>query len=103
MGARRIGRKVLGEREAVELLGEWEESEERLSEFCARRGVNWSSLAAYRTMLRRRDAGPRLVEIGAPARRVPYRIVFGNGHALELGDGFDDDVVRRVSAIVASC
>ncbi len=106
MGAQRTGRKVRGEGEAAELLAAWEESGERISDFCARRGVNWSSLAAYRTARDRRGRRPRLVELTASNDAeavVQYRIVFGNGHALELVEGFDDDSVRRISAIIATC
>ncbi len=106
------GRKVRAE-EALELLERWEQSGERMSTWCAARGLNWYSLSAYKGWLFTRwDDEPveDLVfaevvvdDVEATASKgCRYRIELGDV-VLEVDDRFRDDTLRRLLGVVASC
>ena len=106
------GRKVQAE-EALELLERWEQSGERMSTWCAARGLNWYSLSAYKGWLFTRwekqpvedvvFAEVVLDEVAADEPNAGrYRIEIGDV-VLEVGDRFRDDTLRRLLQVVASC
>ena len=106
------GRKVHAE-EALELLERWEQSGERMSTWCAARGLNWYSLSAYKGWLFTRwedepaqDMVFAEVVVDDAGTDVPngsrYRIELG-AVVLEVDDTFRDDTLRRLIQVVASC
>lgn len=106
------GRKVRAE-EALELLERWEQSGERMSTWCAARGLNWYSLSAYKGWLFTRwddEPGKDLVfaevvvgDVEASATQGGrYRIELG-AVVLEVDDAFRDDTLRRLLRVVSSC
>ena len=100
------GRLVRRE-EAEELLAVWGRSGERMSDWCAARGLNWYSLNAFKG----RWSGPTheitFAEVVAtspvtqPSRAV-YRVVVGE-LAVEVKEGFEDDTLIRLVRAVARC
>ena len=107
--AQSSGRKVAGREEAALILAEWEQSGERMSDWCRRRGINWYSLNAYRG--RGVEAQARFVELAVGPVCVPegapgearYRICLGEDIGIEVDDHFRDDTLRRLIGVVASC
>ena len=107
------GRKVRAD-EAVVLLEQWERSGEPMSRWCAVRGLNWYSLSAYKGWLATRwDAEPggeeSFAEVVVNERGdtfVPiggrYRVELG-GVMVEVDDHFQDNTLRRLLRVVASC
>jgi hypothetical protein len=78
------------------------------AEWARDNGVDARSLNAWRLNLERGADGrtpPRLVElVAAPAPRPSARYTVRVGDlAVEVDDGFDDDVLRRLISVVASC
>ena len=105
------GRKVRDTKEAMALLAKWSTSGERMSEWCESRGISWYSLSAYQGWQRARTRGASLVEVvttvDEPVERpdvspARYRIVLRDC-AVEIDDNFDDDTLRRLLHVVASC
>ena len=102
------GRRVRDRTEAADLLGVWESSGERLSDWCGARGINWYSLNAYR----RRGVPvatdePQLVELvvggvtitnEAPRSRYLVRI---DDVEIEVDDNFREDTLLRLLQVVA--
>lgn len=116
--AKSKGRRVCAD-EAVELLGQWERSGERMSSWCAARGLNWYSLSAYKgrlaTILDRKSRGEVAfsevafaeVVVNEPVERlVPiggrYRVELGEV-VVEVDDRFQDATLRRLLRVVATC
>lgn len=106
-----IRRKVRDTADARRLLDDLRLSKLSLADFAERRGVDGRSLNMYRLNLesagRTRDA-VRLVELvptAAPtASWRPVRYVVRCGEfAVEVDAEFDEDVLRRLIAVVASC
>lgn len=104
-------RRVVDYDDAVELLDEWEASELEFRAFCARVGVDGRSLQCWRQNLGRRQAraeGPRIVELVRPVTDVErkpaatYRVVVGD-LAIEVGEAFREDTLKRLLAVVARC
>ena len=50
MGKMSQNRKVRDPAEAFELLAEWEQSDEPVSDWCRARGINWRSLVGYKNV-----------------------------------------------------
>ena len=113
MGGQSLGRKVTDVDEARGLLVDWEQSGERMSAWCEKRGINWYSLSAFKGWYRGPATGTELVEVelrselppvevpnSAPAAR--YRIVVGDV-TVEVDDDFRDDTLKRLLRLVASC
>ena len=103
------GRKIRSGDEALELLAAWRTSGERMSVWCAARGLNWYSLSAYQGWARGRQRGPalQLVEVELPvevptAPVVRYRIEL-NSAVVEVDDQFREDSLRRLLRVIASC
>lgn len=111
MPGRARGRKVRDGAEAHELLRAWSASGEPMSTWCGRRGINWYSLSAYRGWRDRdRDRGERveLVEVlrhdaipvvASPAR---YHIAIRDW-VVEVAGNFEEEPLRRLLRVVASC
>ncbi|GEM_PF-3993319 len=99
-------RKVRDRVEARALLAEWEASGERMSSWCAARGISWYSLSACKGWTRR--SGPRLVEVEVggtleTARsEATYTVVIGDLR-VEVDDDFRADTLQRLLRTVASC
>lgn len=96
------GRKVRDAKEAHELLAAWSRSNMPMAAWCASRGISWYSLSAYKGW--QRDA---LVEVetgltAPPAAAGRYVVIVGD-RAVEVDAHFDDDVLRRLLRVVASC
>jgi hypothetical protein len=99
-------RKVVDEEDAHELLDAWEESRGSFRAFCAEQGVDGRSLQCWRQNLGRQEdaAAVRLVELTSPTStaRASYRVVLGD-IAIEVDDGFQEDTLTRLLAVVAGC
>lgn len=107
LGKSSLGRLVRDRKEAAALLGEWKGSGERMSDWCAVRGINWYSLNAHggRGCV---QPTPQFVEltVAEPVVQVPaagrYRLHVGD-ITLEVDHHFQDDAVRRLLQVVAAC
>jgi len=104
-------RKVRDADDAISCLNASTAAGEARASWARRHGVNPRSLNAWRLNLERsRRMGttpaPRLVELvpAAPVVEEPsrYRVLCG-GMAVEVDERFDDAVLRRLLAVVASC
>jgi len=97
-----LGRKVRDQAEAAVLLAEWEQSGELVSLWCRERGINWRSLVAYKGVP---DAQPRFVEVTVAPTAAPgmYRVVLGDGVAIELDDHFQEATLDRLLRVLAPC
>lgn len=101
------GRKVADRAEAARLLGEWEVSGERMSDWCTARGINWYSLNAHRG--RCVPAHAEFVELAVatpvvdPRPEALYRICLYDDIDIEVDDHFREDTLRRLIAVVSSC
>lgn len=92
--------------EVEELLAAWERSGERMSDWCAARGLNWYSLNAFRG----RWSAPRpafaevVTTTTVRAATVPaaYRVLVGE-LAIEVEDDFLEDTLVRLVRAVARC
>jgi hypothetical protein len=92
--------------EVEELLTVWERSGERMSDWCAARGLNWYSLNAFKG----RWSGPTTAEIAfaevvsnsVQSGPVVYRVLVGE-LAIEVEDDFEDDTLVRLVRAVARC
>ena len=100
------GRRIRRE-EAEELLAAWERSGERMSDWCAERGLNWYSLNAFKgrwSVATTEIAFAEVVTASAvvlPAEPV-YRVLVGD-LAIEVEDDFADDTLVRLVRAVARC
>lgn len=110
------GRKVRAE-EAAELLQQWERSGERMSKWCADRGLNWYSLSASKGWLCTRWE----TEVTTPTEQMfaevvvespieskapscgRYRVELGDSVVVELDDHFQEATLRRLLRVVATC
>ena len=114
-----MGRKVRDADEARELLSAWSASGEAMTPWCAERGINWYSLSAYNGWLDRErheeeagvghEGGDGFVEVVttalavvAPRPSARYRVLLGD-RVIEVADDFDDDALRRLIRLVATC
>ncbi len=103
-------RKVRDENDAIRCLNASNASGEGRASWARHNGVDPRSLNAWRVNLARSRPSapaqpPRLVELvaSAPAAEAArYRVLCGE-MAVEVDDRFDDDVLRRLLAVVASC
>ena len=102
------GRKVRDRTEAAQLLGEWEASGKRMSDWCSSRGINWYSLNAYLGRgVTPADSEPQFVELTvatppvvAPAARYQVRI---DGIEVEVDDHFNEDTLVRLLGVLVAC
>ena len=102
-------RKVKPE-EAAALLREWERSGQPMSSWCARRGLNWYSLCAFKGWGVRAGGVSFAEVVVAPEREAPtagstearYRIEVG-AVTIEVGDDFRADTLQRLVQAVATC
>ncbi len=97
------GRKVRAS-EAEALLREWEASGEAMSSWCARRGLSWYSLSAFKGWAVRGEVGFAEVVAQRPLveRGGRYRVEVG-ALVIEVGDDFRSETLQRVVRAVASC
>ncbi len=95
--------------EADQLAAEFEASGLRRREFCQSRGLNVSTLDAYRKRLRRRQSegsgAQRWVEVagGKPEAGAPMSglaVVLGQGRRIEVSRGFDSDTLDRLLSVL---
>jgi hypothetical protein len=101
-----MARKIGNEEEARRCLAAAAASGRTRTEWARARGIDARSLNAWRINLEGAQRGrtPRLVELVAatPARTASYRVRFG-GFEVETAGDFDDDGLRRLLRLVASC
>jgi hypothetical protein len=100
------GRKVTGA-EAAELVREWQRSGERMSSWCAERGINWYSLSGYKGWQmtrrgRRLEFAEVVVADAAGEAHARYRVEIGD-IVVEVDDHFRADTLRRLVQAVATC
>lgn len=104
-------RKVRDADDAIHCLTASTASGEARAMWARRHGINPRSLNAWRLNLARAGRSepssiPRLVELvpSMPAVEEPvrYRVLCG-GMAVEVDERFDERVLRRLLAVVASC
>jgi transposase-like protein len=104
-------RKVRDADDAIRCLNASTTSGEERASWARRHGIDPRSLNAWRLNLARTrraqsPAVPRLVELvpAVPATEGPsrYRVVCGE-MAVEVDERFDERVLRRLLAVVASC
>ncbi len=103
-----VGRKIRDAAEAEEMLAEVAASRMSRADWAHRNGVSARSLNMWRLILQRRQqASPlRLVEFVAEPGTQPAAepiVVRCGSFAVEVGERFDDDVLRRVLSAVSSC
>lgn len=99
--------RLIRREEAEELLAVWACSGERMSDWCAARGLNWYSLNAFKG----RSSGPTheitFAEVVAtssatrPSRAV-YRVLVGELE-VEVQEDFEDATLVRLVRAVARC
>ena len=104
-----IRRKVRDAQEAQRCLREVAASGRSRAEWARENGVDARSLNAWRLNLERgagESGAARLVELvvedRSPRPIARYAVRVGD-LAVEVDDGFDDDVLRRLISVVASC
>ena len=102
-------RKVMSRGEALELLGELDESGQALPEFCSERGLDGRSLQCWRLNLMKKSQptetpsprGLRLVEFALPAAQSSYRLLVGD-ITIEVDDAFREDTLSRLLDVMES-
>jgi hypothetical protein len=105
-----VGRKIRDAAEAEDMLAAVAASEMSRPDWAHRNGVSARSLNMWRLILerrRRQQAAPlRLVEFVAEPDVQPAAkpiVVRCGPFAVEVGERFDDDLLRRVLSAVSSC
>lgn len=101
-----IARKIRNAEEARQYLDEVAASGQERAVWARSNGVNARSLNAWRLILARaeRQVPTRWVELVAAERAPVARyVVRVGGVAVEVGDDFRDETLRRLLAVVASC
>jgi hypothetical protein len=92
--------------EAAELLGEWEGSGEKMSQWCEDRGLNWYSLNAHKgreaSLPRVAFAEVVLADAEVVASVGRYRVELGD-IVVEVDDHFRADTLRRLVQVIAAC
>ena len=105
------GRMVRDRQEAAELLARWEDTGERMSDWCGARGINWYSLNAYRGRggVLPAHEEPQFVELTVAVPPVQqttltarYLVRVGQIE-VELDDHFRGDTLGRLLKVVAAC
>ena len=102
-------RMVRDEADARECLARAAASKQKRGDWARANGVDGRSLYLWSLRLRPSPPEPRaelqLVELVAtPAPRPPARYTVRVGElAIEVDDAFQDDVLRRLISVVASC
>jgi len=81
----------------------WEQSGIRQSEYCSRQGLNIKVFGYWKRKLYRKPAGMTFVPVaikpsqatgGKPTASL--RLIIRGGSCIEIGDGFNQDTLRRV-------
>ena len=108
------GRKVFNEQDARRCLSAVKASRRELGAWAREHGVDGRSLNLWQVNLARRGVvlrvratAPKLVElVVAPAgvvdRRAPFVLRVGDVE-LEVGDNFDETLLRRLVGVLKSC
>jgi len=103
-------RKIRDAADARDCLKAVAQSRLSLAEWCQDHAVDGRSLNMWKRNLESRTPRPiasapmRLVELIATEPVGPARYVVRCGRlAVEIDEGFDEDVLRRLLAVVASC
>jgi transposase-like protein len=103
------GRRILNEQDARRSLAAAKSSRAGLAAWARAHGVDGRSLNAWRVNLERRVGEPRgvaklveLVPVAAPAVAARY-VLRIRGVELEVGDGFNEQTVRRLVGLLRSC
>ncbi|MBL8615283.1 MAG: hypothetical protein JNM72_06725 [Deltaproteobacteria bacterium] len=96
-------RRRITQDEAPELLAHWRASQQPLPEWCAQNGVDGRSLRYWADRLAQ-PAPIRLVELARPGRAAPepLRLTL-DGVVIDVPDGFNDQTLARVLAVVRAC
>jgi hypothetical protein len=99
------GRKVRTAAEAAALLEEANANGVERAAWARRHGIDGRSLNAWRVNLARRRPEPRLelVELVPRGRESASLVVRCGPFSVEVGDGFDDEALRRVLRVMAAC
>lgn len=106
MAGRATGRKVRDLDDARELLAAWRSSGGPLASWCRERGINVYSLSAFRGWHPEVVDAAEMVEIVATPTVVeaaPVYRVLVRDHVVEVDHDFEDEVLRRLIRVVASC
>lgn len=101
-----VRRKVVDEQEARALLGAVARSGSTLKAWANQHGIDGRSLHMWQVNLERSASGGepalRLVELVAPQRPTSrYVVRLGDDIAIEVDDGFHDDTLRRLLAVLS--
>ncbi len=102
------GRKVRTAAEAAALLEGAEANGVERAEWARRHGIDGRSLNAWRVNLGRRalpspERRLELVELVPEVGVARLLVVRCGPFAVEVGAGFDDELLRRVLTVVAAC
>jgi transposase-like protein len=101
---RLVARRRWSANEARTILESLDGSRLSVREFAARHGVDAQRLYRWRAQLA--AAAPAFLEIKQPASEA-IEVVLRSGYVIRLKDGFGEDVLRRVVAVldvpVAAC
>ena len=81
----------------------WEQSGIRQSEYCSRQGLNIKIFGYWKRKLCRKPAGMTFVPVSIkPSQSTvvkpmsTLRLIIRGGSCIEIGDGFNQDTLRRV-------
>lgn len=101
------GRKVLDEREALELMAEAQRRGVKPSEIAVERGIDGRSMNAWRMTFQRSGRLPEpafveLVAAGTTTQPSVYRVLVED-MAVEVSDDFDERTLRRLVGVLRAC
>ena len=91
------GRRWTAE-DARPILARLDASGLTVRDFAAEHGVDAQRLYHWRGRLRGQQ--PAFVEVARPAATSPIEVVLGSGHVLRVPDGFGEDTLRRIVAVL---
>lgn len=96
-------RRRITQDEAPELLADWRASQQPLRDWCAEHGVDGRSLRYWADRLDR-SLPIRLLELATPGSTAPepLRLTI-DGVVIDVPDGFNDQTLARVLAVVRGC
>ena len=105
------GRRIFNEQDAGRCLAAAKASRGGLAAWARAHGVDGRSLNAWRVNLERRGTtrprvAPKLVElvpVTAPAASAALYVLHLRGVALEVGDDFNEQSLRRLVGLLRSC
>ena len=81
----------------------WEQSGIRQSEYCSRQGLNIKVFGYWKRKLCRKPSGMTFVPVAIKSSQSTgvkpmstLRLIIRGGSCIEIGDGFNQDTLRRV-------